>query len=526
MRSFRDRALVRNAQEPPRGFRRDHGVRRTWSRGERDRCARAGGRGEEGWSSASSSASSCGPGSTGTTTPSGNSGGGGRARSDERPAARRPSPATRAPDISPGGREAQGQHHVGGAEVAHESSRPRRPVRSRESSSPASRAHARSGSRGVHVPGHHEPQRGVARRSAAAARMATSSRLAAVARPGAVDEAARPLGRPSARRASAPRGRGSRRQREVVRQVQDGPPGQAARRPRRDVAGEGDDGQARFEKPVVEREERGQDLAAQAPRDLPRHERRPRRRGRAASRAGSGARLPLSTDSASSRWCRLQSWRKHDPGLAQGGAVDVGVGRGVAEVVDVEVRAAVRPSSSGDELDVRPRARGAAATPPRSPRSPRETGGRGLHDREPHESRSPSSGRYAVPGDVLHPSPPASPISARRAGGTRHSRSMASAMASGAGSATRPFSPSVTNSSGPPASVVVTHGLSREERLHGHVAVVLVQGARSRRRGTPRRGRRGRPRRRSPGAPRGRRSPARSICFCSSSAWAAPSPRS
>ena len=252
---------------------------------------------------------------------------GGRARRDERgpPDAQRPH---------------QGAGHLAVArESAGPAPRPRRTGGARSprgrgarsgagaSSSPAARAHARSGSPGSTSPATTSRSEGWLRRSAAAARMATSSRLAAVARPGAVISSAS-SGRPSARRASARDGSGSRGSDRWCGKVEDGPPGQAPRRPRRDVAGEGDHGQAPFEDPVVQRERaRAGSRPPRPARDLPRHERPRARRARGASRAGRRRRRPSPRSRPAPGGAGSSRGGRPRPGLRRAARYDVGVGR-------------------------------------------------------------------------------------------------------------------------------------------------------------------------------------------------------
>ena len=66
------------------------------------------------------------------------------------------------------------------------------------------------------------------------------------------------------------------------------------------------------------------------------------------------------------------------------------------------------------------------------------------------------------------------------------SRSIASAIDRGSGSATQPETPSSTNSSGPPGVRARDHRLGREEALERHVPVVLVAAAETARRGSER----------------------------------------
>ena len=203
--------------------------------------------------------------------------------------------------------------------------------------------------------------------------------------------------------------------------------------------------------------------------------------------------------------------------------VEVEVGRGRRRGVDGE------PLAHRGSTRPRPRPpatsqwRGApAATPPRSRRCPTGTAAAGSRRRRACAAhRSDSVRRSITSSQVMSAHARAArprPSPRSRAGGQRpQARRWRRRSPPASGSATRPVSPSVTNSSGPPASVGGDHRLAREEGLHRDVAVVLVErrvvgGAAARVQVDERRRR---PRSRA--APRGPRRPRPTICLRSSS---------
>ena len=80
----------------------------------------------------------------------------------------------------------------------------------------------------------------------------------------------------------------------------------------------------------------------------------------------------------------------------------------------------------------------------------------------------------ARPGDVRARSYPASPSAAARARSRVEPARWPRRALPDPAPCTRPFTPSTTNSCGPPASVVVTTGFPDEERLERDVPVVLI----------------------------------------------------
>ena len=238
------------------------------------------------------------------------------------------------------GREAQGQDHVGRAEVPHEIEQ-REPARHQQRVAdprlPRPRLERQAA---VHVPRHHQPQRRVPPAHGGHGADRDVQSLGGGGQAGRAEHH-RALGQTE--RAPRLRGGGQRIEGkgQVVRQMQHGAAGQHPGRGRGHVAREAHHTQAVLEDAVVQRKKRGKHLAAQAPRHLSGHE-----------GAGLAVRPPhlaeVGGDVASlhglpqHQVVQAPVVEEDDARLAQRRLVDVGMGRGVADVVHVEVRVGVR----------------------------------------------------------------------------------------------------------------------------------------------------------------------------------------